>query len=419
MAPRFFLGACLLLVVAHPAAAENRPITLDDAFARALADNPQLAAGDYRSRAALASQQQAEQAPPLALGLDVENVAGNDSTAGLTGAETTLTLSGVLERGDKAALRGSLAGARGSLVRTEADISRLELLADVAERFMHLVRDQRLLKVAESAVTLAEAAQREARRRVDAGAAPATESARADIALANARLELEHAEHELKATRVSLASLWGERDPAFGAANADLSMLPEAAALADIVASLDRNPQLRQLANQQRIADARRHLESAQASADIQLSGGVRRREGTDDTSLIFGLSVPWGATSRAQPGIRASRAEAQAQERAYEAALRELYAVVYARYQEMVHARTEATTLERHILPSATKALNAIRDGYTRGRYGYLELASAQDDLIAHRRRAIHAAYRYHRHLIEIERLTGTRVAASIWNQQ
>lgn len=419
MAPRLFLGACLLAVSAMPAAADSSPLMLDDAYARALADNPQLVAGIYRSRAALASKQDAEQAPPLELGLDVENVAGNAGTAGLTGAETTLTLSRVLERGDKAALRGGLAGARGTLVQTELDLDRLELLADVAERFMHVVRDQQLLMVAESAVSLAEAARDEARRRVNAGAAPETESARAEIALANARLELEHAEHELKATRVSLASLWGERQPAFAEARADLSELPAAAPLTDIVASLESNPQLRRLADQRRVAEARQQLASARAATDIRLSGGVRRREGTDDTSLIFGLSVPWGSTERAQPSIRAARAEAEAQERAYEAVQRELYAVVYARYQEMVHAGTEAETLRTHILPAAGTALESIQQGYARGRYGYIELASAQDDLIEHRRRAIHAAYRYHRHLIEIERLTGTPVAAAMGKEQ
>lgn len=419
MAPRFFLGACLLAVMAMPAAADSRPMTLDDAYARALADNPQLAAGIYQRRAAMARRQDAEQAPPLEVGLDVENVAGNAATAGLTGAETTLTLSRVLERGDKAALRGGLAGARGTLVQTELDLDRLELLADVAERFMHVVRDQKLLEVAESAVALAEAARDEAQSRVNAGAAPETERARAEIALANAKLELEHAEHELKATRVSLASLWGERQPTFAAAQANLAALPAAAALPDIVASLERNPQLRRLADQRRIADARQQLASARATTDIRLSGGVRRREGTDDTSLVFGLSVPWGSAQRAQPGIRASHAEALAQERAYEAVQRELYAVVYARYQEMVHAGTEVETLRTRILPAADTALESIQEGYARGRYGYIELASAQDDLIEHRRRAIHAAYRYHRHLIEIERLTGTPVAAAMGKEQ
>lgn len=419
MAPRIFLGACLLAVMATPASAESRPITLDDAYARALADNPQFQAGMYRSRAALARKHEAEQPPPFEVGFDVENVAGNDSTAGLKGAETTLTLSRVLERGDKAVLRGSLADARGMLVQTERDLDRLELLADVAERFMHVVRDQQLLTVAESAVALAEAAQKEAHRRVKAGAAPETESARAEIALANARLELEHAEHELKATRVSLASLWGERQPDFAQAQANLSALPAPAALNDIVTSLEGNPQLRRLAEQRRIADAREQLAYAQGSTDIRVMGGVRRREGTDDTSLIFGLSVPWGSAERAQPGIRASQAEAQAQERSYEVVKRELYAVVYARYQEMVHAGTEVKALQEDILPAATAALESIQAGYGRGRYGYIELASAQDDLIAHRRRAIHAAYRYHRHLIEIERLTGTAVAAPMRREQ
>ncbi|MHA7835600.1 MAG: TolC family protein, partial [Algiphilus sp.] len=366
-----------------------------------------------------ARSQMARQSPPIELGLDVENIAGNDRTAGLSGAETTLAISRVLERGDKAERRGQLAGAHSALAQTQLELDRLELLADVAERFMHVVRDQQLMTVAESAVHLAEKARDEAQRRVDAGAAPETERARAEIALADARLEREHAEHELKATRVSLSSLWGEKTPRFAEAQADLSDLPAARSLEEVVATLERHPQLRRLADTSRIADARRQLASAQARTDIQLLGGVRRREGSDDTSVILGLSVPWGSAERAQPGIRAARAEAEAQARTYEAVQRELYAVVYARYQELVHAGTEMETLRAHILPAAKGALDAIQEGYARGRYSYLELASAQRDLITHRRRAIHAAYRYHRHLIEIERLTGTAVAAPMRKEQ
>lgn len=413
MALRHCLGACLLVAVAPPPAVADDALTLKDAVARAVADNPELALGEQRGRAADARSQRAGQPPPLELGLELENIAGTGQSRGLSGAETTLMLSRTIERGDKAARRRGLAEERGALVRTEADIRRLDLLTRVARRFVHVVRDQRLLEVAEEAVTLARRARTQAQRRVDAGAAPASEAARADIALAEAELELEHAEHELKATRVSLASLWGERQPGFSRARADLYTLPPADDLDALVAALMRNPQLRRLADQHRIADARRRLAAARQSTDVTLSGGVRRREAMNDTAFVLGLSVPLGSDARAQPGIRAAQAEAAASQRELEAARRELYAVLYGRYQELQHARTELDSLRERILPAAESALSDIRNGYGRGRYSYLELVDAQRGLIQHRRRAIRAAEQYHRHLIEIERLTGSSAAA------
>ncbi len=413
MALRHLLGACLLIATVLPSAAAGDALTLEKAVARAIADNPELALGRYRDRAADARSREAAQPPPLKLGLELENVGGTGQTRGLSGAETTLLLSRTLERGNKAARRRALAEGRGALVRTEADIRRLDLLARVARRFVHVIRDQHLLAVAEQAVALARRARTQAQRRVEAGAAPASEAARADIALADAELELEHAEHELKATRVSLASLWGERQPGFGRAAGDIYTLPQPDELKTLVAALDQNPQLRRLADRQRIANARRRLANAQRSTDITVSGGIRRREFTDDNAFIVGLSVPLSSDQRAQPGIEAARADAAASRHERDAARRELYAVLYGRYQELKHARTELDTLRQRILPAADTALADIRTGYTRGRYSYLALADAQRGLIEHRRRAIRAAERYHRHLIEIERLTGSPAVA------
>ncbi|MES1945304.1 outer membrane protein [Salinisphaera sp. PC39] len=411
MALRLCAGVCLL-AAAFGVAAMDDTLTLKGAIARAVADNPELAVGVFRRRAADARIESAGQPPPTRLGLELENFAGSGETRGLRAADATLLLSRTLERGGKAARREDLALSRRALVATEADIRRLDLLARVARRFVHVARDQALLTLAEEAVALAEKARMQAARRVDAGAAPASEAARADIALADAGLGLEHAEHELKATRVGLSSLWGERDPGFDRVAAELFELPAADTIQTVMARLERNPQQRRLADEARVAAARQRLAAARRATDITVSGGMRWRESTDDSAFVLGVSIPLASRSRAQPDLAASRAEHAARERELEAAERELYAVVYARYQEMHHARTEVETLRGRILPRAREALADIRAGYGRGRYSYLDLAEAQRSLIRQERRAIHAAASYHRHLIEIERLTGTPAA-------
>lgn len=413
MAFRHCLGACVLAAALLQPAHAGGALTLIDAVSRAVADNPELALREQQRQAKAALSREAAQPPPLELGVELENFAGTGGSRGLSGADTTLTLSRVLERGDKALRRQAVADERRALVRTEADIARLELLARVATRFIHVVRDQHLLEVAQEAVDLAEETHRQARNRVDAGAAPNSEAVRAEIDLANAELELEHAEHELKATRISLASLWGERDPRFSRAVGDLEELPALDEIDAVMTKLKRNPQLRRLMEKQRVADARSRLARSKAFADVRVSGGVRRREASDDTAFVAGISIPLGSTERAQPGREAARAEARAGQYAFEAAERELYAVLYGRYQELQHSRTEFDVLRNRIVPATESALSDIRSGYEQGRYSYLELADARRQLITQRRRSIRAAERYHRHLIEIERLTGSAVAA------
>jgi cobalt-zinc-cadmium efflux system outer membrane protein len=62
-----------------------------------------------------------------------------------------------------------------------------------------------------------------------------------------------------------------------------------------------------------------------------------------------------------------------------------------------------------------AQAALAQTRDGYERGRFSYLELAAAQEELLDLERASIEAAAEYHRLQAEIERLTGESITTSI----
>jgi cobalt-zinc-cadmium efflux system outer membrane protein len=77
--------------------------------------------------------------------------------------------------------------------------------------------------------------------------------------------------------------------------------------------------------------------------------------------------------------------------------------------YQEMTTAAQRLETLQAEGLPQAQLALDQTRGGYERGRFSFLELATAQEELLALRSATIDAAADYHRMLVEIERLTGT----------
>ena len=63
-------------------------------------------------------------------------------------------------------------------------------------------------------------------------------------------------------------------------------------------------------------------------------------------------------------------------------------------------------------VIPQAQAALEQTRYGYERGRFSYLELGTAQQELLEVQKAAIDAAARYHQNLAEIERLTGEPLA-------
>lgn len=65
---------------------------------------------------------------------------------------------------------------------------------------------------------------------------------RAKIAMARARIELEHREHELKSSRRALAASWGDLQPRFERAAADLFVLPAVGDSEQLTAQLRESP---------------------------------------------------------------------------------------------------------------------------------------------------------------------------------
>uniref|UniRef100_UPI002148D6B3 TolC family protein n=1 Tax=Tahibacter caeni TaxID=1453545 RepID=UPI002148D6B3 len=139
------LAACGVAVDARA----DSELALEAAFARVEAFHPDLKM--FRQTAAgLASEvDRAAQKPPLTVGAELENAFGNGAAAGVGGAELSLNLASVLERGDKRAARTALARSRLDAVDNARAIKRLDLLAEVARRYLDVVAAQALARIAE------------------------------------------------------------------------------------------------------------------------------------------------------------------------------------------------------------------------------------------------------------------------------
>ncbi|HZX81079.1 MAG TPA: TolC family protein, partial [Lysobacter sp.] len=90
-----------------PASAADR-LSLDDAFRRVESLHPDLRLGAGQRRVLDAELDRAGLRPPRVVGAEAENLLGTGEARGLSGAELTLTLASVLERGDKADARRAL-----------------------------------------------------------------------------------------------------------------------------------------------------------------------------------------------------------------------------------------------------------------------------------------------------------------------
>jgi cobalt-zinc-cadmium efflux system outer membrane protein len=412
--------AALTVVLCVPAHAQAVPVsqrdvlTLDDAFARVDQSHPDLRLLQGQRALLDAELERAAFGQPLVAGASVENALGSGDASGFKRAEITLSLASVLERGGKLDARKVLAQSRIDALAIDRESRRLDLLAEVARRYLAIVGAQRQQVVADLDITQRRRTVAGARQRLDAGASPESVVLTAQAALARAELDRARAEQRLVSARQHLAALWGERDPQFEVAAGNPLALPrinEFAALADL---LDKNPELTRFVGERRIREARVQLARSQATPDVDWEVGVRRLLEVDDFALVGSVSMQLGAARRAGPDIRAAEAELALVEIEREVKGLSLYSTLAEAHGRYRVAQVEVERLQGDVLPKLAKAEAAAERAYRAGAISYLEWAQLQSESTAARKQQLDAALDAQRALIEIQRLTGEAFVTS-----
>ena len=407
---------CLLMCPALATAQIDSPanrvaMTLAEALTRTVARNPELIAAGFHIAAAEGRLQQARLAPNPELDVVVEDALGTDGFRSVESAQTTVTLGWILERGVRQRLIDT-ARAGMALSRFDAEIGRLDVAADTARRFVVcLAYQSRLLNAAE-AVRLAEDSVQAVTSRVAASRTPAAELARAQARLARAELLEQEYGHELLSAYHRLSAQWGETQPDFSSVSGDLSKLPRLEPFETLLARVEQNTELARFMSQQRIGEAELRLAQARSKPNWHVYTGLRRFEGTDDLAVVGGITVPLPVRNRNQGRIAEARANIARSEASENAARVRIETSLFVLYQELQRNTQLAARLTDDIIPRIERALTDTRRAYELGRYSYFEWSVVQAELLEANNDLLEASIDAHRIIIEIERLTGTRIA-------
>ena len=403
---------CALL--AAPAAAQPA-VALDEVLRRVVDAHPDLRAFRHRSEALTAEAETAGLRPPMVVATELENFAGTGDLSGLDRAELTLGLESVLERGGKREARRAIASGQLDALSSQRSAVELDLLAEAARRYLDLVAAQARHQIASEEVELRARTVGAAERRMRAGAAPEAVLLAAEAMRARAELEAARAAAESEAAWRRLAVMWGETagGPA-PRASASILELPRVPSLVELQRLVARNPQLAQFAGAARVAEARLRLAEASRSTDVEWQLGLRHLREEDDWGLVAGLSVPLGSARRADPSIRAARAELERLSVERESTALLLEATLVQAHGQLGAATLEAGRIGDDWLPRLQRAEAAAERTYRAGALSYQEWAQLQSEVTAARRQQLAAALEAHRALIEIQRLTGEPFVAS-----
>ncbi|MBW8374350.1 TolC family protein [Stenotrophomonas sp.] len=390
------------------------PLTLDDAIARVAQYHPDLRLAQAQRPVWEARRDAAGLSPPLTVGVELENALGTGDTRGFDAAEVTVTLAGVLERGGKLDARRAVAQANLDSLAPQRETARLDLMAEVARRYLAVTDARQQLRIAETDIEQRRRAVAAARLRLQAGASPESVLMTAQAMLAQAELDRDRARQMDQSARAALSALWRQREPGFDVVTGDPMQLPALQDFAVLADELQRTPELAVLAGERRIREAQVQMARTQARPDVSWQVGVRNSRDTRDTSLVAGFSVPLGSVRRADPEIRAAEAELALNSVERDARALQLYATLAEAHGRYLTSRLEVTRMEREVLPQLKRAENAAEKAWRAGAISYMEWAQLQAMRIEARQRQLEAAIAAQTALIEIQRLTGQSMVAA-----
>ncbi|AKH70615.1 MAG: cobalt-zinc-cadmium efflux system outer membrane protein [Porticoccus sp.] len=411
----FFIHVFCLLALALSASlayAGNKPLTLSEALSRAMAQNPTLQVFDFRLQGLEGRRFSADQNPALEAGLEVENVLGNGNRQGSDAAEYTLSLSSVLELGGKRQARVSVVDSRYGLVEAERRAETLDVLGQVAQRFVATLALQEKLELAAEAVALAEATHEIVTRRVDRGASPQAEVMRAKAALTRSRIEQSRALSEYESRKIALASLWGDTRLDFQSLEGDLFQFGSSDSFEILYQRVSESPAIQIYASERRVREAEVQLSRSQSESDIRWQVGIRRFEETDDTALTAGLSVPLFSGRRNRGEVQAALAARDEVQYRREDTLLRLHSRLFEAYRQRQQNIEAVEQIRGQMLPDLSDALSQTREAYQKGRYSYVEWTAAQRELLSARQALVDAATMALLNQALIEQLTAQPLA-------
>ncbi len=386
-------------------------VALRQVLAAARLRNPGLRAYAWEVRAADARALQAGLLPNPKLKVEAEEIAGSGGGSAFDTAELSIQLSQLVELGGKRSARTRVAAIGSRLASWDYETKRLAVLTEATLGFIDVLAAQERLLLIKEIVRLSEKTLVSVTERVDAGKVSPLEKTKASVELANKKIELQKTESGLRSARKRLASTWGSTAPRFSKAVGAMDRVSDIPAYESVQALLGQNPNIARWAQEMEQRLAALALARARRVPNLTVGLGVQRFEETNDHALTFGLSLPLPLFDRNQGGVlEAHHRLAQLSHQRKSAEVRTSTALAES-YETLVSARNEAIGLRDEVVPGATKAFDAAREGYQQGKFGYLEVLDAQRTLFEARGRFLNALARYHRSVAVVESLIGTNL--------
>jgi len=375
------------------------PIDLPAAIRLAFGQ-PRLRAAQHEVAASLAGIEQAGRYPNPTLEYLREGEQAGTRT-------TTIQLNQPIELGGKRQARIALAQGEAALARSELQVLRQEVRAEVVAAFHGVLVAQERQALAALLAELAGRSVDVAARQVAAGKVSPVDATRARLAASEARTELNTATAELALARTRLGALVGRPGESLRLAAGQDTALPSLAPLPLLRARLADAAPLHRARSAVAAHSAQAEVERAARVPDLTLTVGSQRADEVGRRQAVLGLSVPLPLFDRNSGRLGAALRRADKAREELAAAGAALAADLEAAATRFEAAKAEATLLRDEVIPDARSNHALTLKGFEHGKFAILDVLEAQRTLAQAQARQWNALARAWQAHADIERMT------------
>lgn len=380
--------------------------TLPLAWEKALKANPGLQAARYGVDATEGAILQSKSRPNPELAFSQEDTRSKARSS-------TVQVNQLIELGGKREARMRVAESENATAKATVFETQVALRHQLVSYFNELLLAQQRVEFALKTHELAGLAADAAQKRVQAGKVPPLEASRAQVAQANAELELQQAKSSIVVAQQNLASLWGGSAAEVGEAIGDFAAMAKAPTADQIALSVEESPAIvlaRHTLDQSRAAS---ELERSKRVQDPTVSLGVKRASEVSRNQIVVGVSIPLPLFDRnAGNQLQALKKVDQAEQRLQEQRLL-IQAQVFAARQKLLSSNQQVSLLKAQVIPMSQSAYEVAVRGFALGKFSFLEVLDAQRTLFEGQRQLLDLLMASHTARAEIDRLLGASLTS------
>lgn len=383
-------------------------ITLSDAISAALPTHPDIAAAFHAIKAKESvALQEGLPVNPIFI-TELEEFGGSGDFSGTDVMGTTIGISQEILMAGKREKKIQIAEIETDLARLEMQKKIIQVRSEVKKRFLRVQFLEKGLLLEQDNLRLLLDAGKAIEKQVALGEISPIDGQRAAIELALGQAALSRARRELQTARLDLASSWGSATPLFtDVKHINTAKLPKGDkdSLWQAMLSSPFMEINRRLINQR---EASLNLAEALAYPDIEIEGGIKYFNESNDHTYFLGMSIPIPLFDRNQGGIQEARQNihtAKKQEQSHSLRMRTELANLL---QRIIGVDTELETVRETVLPAAEQIYSSLSMAYQEGEKDYLELLDAQRTLLDVRRDNHLLEFEHHELIAELEEMTG-----------